>query len=197
MGERKRSIKIISSILMSTIILSIGTAYKQIYNTKKENRAVKREEFKTAQKEEREVQKSFDPERAKFVRAAKAEDIILISLLNNTAFYNKLKADLTGDLFITPLNKKIFNLLAGRIDEGLSVEIPLLAPHLTSDEMNVVARLFADTSMVSNTIEECVDCINVLKAEKEKQEKKSPSSMDDKDFLDFFASLKKSEDEKK
>ena len=83
------------------------------------------------------MQKSFDPERAKFVRAAKAEDIILISLLNNTAFYNKLKADLTGDLFITPLNKKIFNLLAGRIDEGLSVEISLLAPHLTSDEMNV------------------------------------------------------------
>jgi transposase len=33
--------------------------------------------------------------------------------------------------------------------------------------------------------------------EKAKQEKKSPSSMDDKDFLDFFASLKKSEDEKK
>ena len=79
------------------------------YNTNRENRAVKREAFKTAQKEEREVQKSFDPERAKFVRAAKAEDIILISLLNNTAFYNKLKADLTSDLFITPLNKKIFN----------------------------------------------------------------------------------------
>lgn len=167
------------------------------YNTNRENRAVKREAFKTAQKEEREVQKSFDPERAKFVRAAKAEDIILISLLNNTAFYNKLKADLTSDLFITPLNKKIFNLLAGRIDEGLSVEISFLAPHLTSDEMNVVARLFADTSLVSNTIDECVDCISVLKAEKQKQEKKSVSSMDDKDFLDFFASLKKSEDEKK
>lgn len=167
------------------------------YNTNKENKSVKREEFKTAQKEEREAQKSFDPERAKFLRAAKAEDIILISLLNNTAFYNKLKADLTSDLFITPLNKKILNLIVGRIDEGLSVEISLLAPHLTSDEMNVVARLFADTSMVSNTIEECVDCINVLKNEKEKQENKAPSSMDDQAFLDFFASLKKSEDEKK
>ena len=167
------------------------------YNTNKENKAVKREEFKTAQKEERETQKAFDPERAKFVRAAKAEDIILISLLNNTAFYNKLKADLTEELFITPLNKKILKLIVGRIDEGLSVEISLLAPHLTSDEMNVVARLFADTSMVSNTIEECVDCINVLRAEKEKQENKAPSSMDDQAFLDFFANLKKSEDEKK
>mgnify|MGYP003299994713 CR=1 FL=1 len=113
------------------------------------------------------------------------------------ACINKLKANLTSDLFITPLNKKILQLLTGRIDEGLSVEISLLAPHLTSDEMNVVAKLFADTSMVSNTIEECVDCINVLKTEKEKQEKKSPSSMDDQAFLDFFASLKKSEDDKK
>jgi len=167
------------------------------YNSDKESRAVKREEFKTAQKEERETQKSFDPERAKFVRAAKAEDIILISLLNNTAFFNKLKEELTPELFITPLNKKILTLILNRLSDGLSVEISLLAPHLTSDEMNVVARLFADTSMVSNTIEECVDCINVLKAEKEKQEKKSPSSMDDQAFLDFFASLKKSEDDKK
>ena len=164
---------------------------------KKENRAVKREAFKTAQKEERDVQKAVDPERAKNVRAAKAEDIILISLLNNTAFYNKLKSDLTSDLFITPLNKKILSLIVGRIDDGLSVEISLLAPHLTSDEMNVVARLFADASVVSNTIEECVDCINVLKAEKSKQEKPIPSAMGDQEFLDFFASKKKSEDEKK
>ena len=166
------------------------------FNLKKETKAVKREEFRTAQKEERDVQRSFDPERTKFVRAAKAEDIILISLLNNTAFYNKLKNELTEELFITPLNKKILSLIVGRLSEGLSVEISLLAPHLTSDEMNVVAKLFADTSLVSNTIDECVDCINVLKAEKRKKEKQSPATMGDQEFLDFFASLKKSEEEK-
>ena len=166
------------------------------FNLKKETKAVKREEFRTAQKEERDVQRSFDPERTKFVRAAKAEDIILISLLNNTAFYNKLKNELTEELFITPLNKKILSLIVGRLSEGLSVEISLLAPHLTSDEMNVVAKLFADTSLVSNTIDECVDCINVLKAEKSKKEKQSPATMGDQEFLDFFASLKKSEEEK-
>ena len=167
------------------------------YNTNKEQRAVKREEFKTAQKEEREVQKSFDPERAKNVRAAKAEDILLISILNNTAFYNKLKEDLTPELFITPLNKKILKLILNRLSEGLSVEISLLAPHLTSDEMNVVAKLFASTQLVSNTLEECVDCIGVLKSENAKRDEQKPSSMDDKAFLDFFANLKKSEDEKK
>ena len=167
------------------------------YNTNKEQRAVKREEFKTAQKEEREVQKSFDPERAKFVRAAKAEDILLISILNNTAFYNKLKEDLIPELFITPLNKKILTLILNRLSEGLSVEISLLAPHLTSDEMNVVAKLFASTQLVSNTLEECVDCIGVLKSENAKRDEQKPSSMDDKAFLDFFANLKKSEDEKK
>lgn len=167
------------------------------YNTNKEQRAVKREEFKTAQKEERDVQKAFDPERAKNVRAAKAEDILLISILNNTAFYNKLKEDLTPELFITPLNKKILKLILNRLSEGLSVEISLLAPHLTSDEMNVVAKLFASTQLVSNTLEECVDCIGVLKSENAKRDEQKPSSMDDKAFLDFFANLKKSEDEKK
>ena len=104
---------------------------------------------------------------------------------------------MTPELFITPLNKKILTLILNRLSEGLSVEISLLAPHLTSDEMNVVARLFADTSLVSNTLEECVDCIGVLKSEKAKKEEQKPSTMDDKAFLDFFANLKKSEDEKK
>ena len=40
-------------------------------------------------------------------------------------------------------------------------------------------------------------CINVLKSEKSKQQKQTPSSMGDQEFLDFFANLKKSEDEKK
>ena len=164
---------------------------------KKQNYVVKKEEFKTAQKEEKAIQKSVDPERAKNIRAAKAEDILLISLLNNTAFYNKLKDDLNRELFITPLNKRILTLILSRLSEDLSVEISFLAPHLTSEEMNAVARLFADSSIVSNTLEECVDCINVLKAEKAKKEEQAPSTMDDAAFLDFFAALKKSEDEKK
>ncbi|MBR2876604.1 MAG: DNA primase [Clostridia bacterium] len=166
-------------------------------NITRANRTVKREAFKSAQKEEREIQKSFDPERTKNLRAAKAEDILLISILNNASFYNKLKNDLTEELFITPLNKRLLSLIIGRLDEGKSVEISFLAPHLTSDEMSVVAKLFADISLVSNTIDECVDCINVLKKEKEKQNMQTPSAMGDQDFLDFFASLKKSEDEKK
>ena len=166
-------------------------------NLNRENRAIRREAFKSAQKEEREIQKSFDPERAKNLRAAKAEDILLISILNNASFYSKLKDDLTEDLFITPLNRRILTLVTERLSEGKSVEISFLAPHLTSDEMSVVAKLFADISLVSNTIDECVDCINVLKKENEKQNMKKPSTMGDEDFLDFFASLKRSEDEKK
>lgn len=166
-------------------------------NASKESRAVKREEFKTAQKEERDIVKAIDPERAKNLRSAKAEDIILITLLNNTSFYDKLKTQLQEELFVTPVNKKILSLITERLDNGLSVEISFLSQHLTSDETNAVAKLFADTSLVSNTLDECVDCINVLKNEKNKRNKQNPSTMGDKEFLDFFASLKKSEDEKK
>ncbi len=161
----------------------------------KRNNGQKRGEFKAAQKEEREILKAIDPEKAKNVRASKAEDVIIISLLNNPSFYEKLKGDLSEELFITEINKKILSLIIGRIANGQSTEISFLAPSLTADELSVVAGFFANSKIVSNTINECVDCINVLKDEKNNREKVKPADMSNQQFLDFFSSLKKKEDE--
>ncbi len=161
--------------------------------SRRENYKKTKSEFSTAQKQAQDMEKKFDPQRVKNMRAAKAEDIILITLLNNAAFYKKLKDRLSKDIFVTPVNKQILNVLTARLDSDESTDISHLSQFLTSEQTGAVARLLAKQSMVSNTLKECEDCITVLEEEKIKRETPTPSQMSDDSFLAFFSSFNKDE----
>ncbi len=148
-------------------------------------------EFANVQKQAQDMEKMIDPQRVKNMRAAKAEDTLLISLFNNGAFYKKLKDRLTDDVFITPVNKRIAQVVMQRLDADESIDISQLSRFLTPDEIGAVARLLSKQSMVSNTLSECEDCLGVLEDEKKKRELSDPSKMSDDSFLAFFNSFKK------
>ena len=150
-------------------------------------------EFSTAQKQVQNLEVAADPQRLKNIRAAKAEDTILISLLNNASFYKNLKNRLSEDVFVTPVNKHLLEIIKKRLEEQESVDISHLSQYLTSEEVSVVARLLANQAMVSNTVRECEDCLSVLEEEKKKREKPDFSQMSDDSFLELFNSLKKDE----
>ncbi len=161
---------------------------------RKENYRKSKTELQTAQKQVQALEMAADPQRAKNKRAAKAEDVLIITLLNNGAFYNKLKDRLSEDVFATPVNKRIFQLITTRLVNNEGVDISQLSQYLTSEEVSAVARLLAKQAMVSNTLSECYDCITVLEEEKTKREAPEPSQMSDESFLEFFNSLNKEKD---
>ncbi len=150
-------------------------------------------ELSTAQKKVQNLDVAADPQRLKNIRAAKAEDTILVSLLNNASFYRNLKDRLSKDVFVTPVNKHLLEIVIKRLEEQESTDISYLSQYLTSEEVSVVARLLANQAMVSNTLKECEDCLSVLEEEKRKRETPTPSQMSDDSFLEFFNSLKKDE----
>ncbi len=167
-----------------------AAAKKEYYNKTKT-------QLQDAQKQAQSVEKAIDPQRVKNMRVAKAEDSILITLLNNTDYYKRFKDRLTENLFITPVNKGLFTVISSRIENGESVNISHISQFLTSEQTGALARLLANQSMVSNTLKECEDCINILEEEKKKREYASPSQMSDESFLAFFDSLRKPDEEKK
>lgn len=169
------------------ILQQIADATKRNYYKKAKN------QFNDAQKKAQEIEKAVDPQRVKNMRAAKAEDILLISLLNNVAFYKTFKDRLNNDIFVTPVNKGLFDVISARIESGDSVDISHLSQFLTSEQTGAVARLLSKQAEVSNTLNECEDCIIVLENEKRKRETPSPSQMSDDSFLAFFSSLNKDE----
>lgn len=158
---------------------------------KRENYRKAKNELQDATKQMQFLESVADPQRAKNKRAAKAEDIILITLMNNAAFYSKLKNRISEEMFVTPVNKQIFRVVKERIESNENIDISSLSQYLTSEEVSAVARLLANQAMVSNTLSECEDCINVLAEEKSKRDMPSPTEMSDDSFLKFFNSLNK------
>ena len=174
----------------------LGVAKDAIVNqlksaVKNNARKDERERLDAARKQSSMLEKAADPSRAKNMRASRAEDSILITLLNNASFYRELSGKLNEDLFITPVNKRIFTVMKERLENGGSVDISHLSANLTNDETGNVARLLANSALVSNTVAECEDCIRVLEEEKRKRSVADISQMTSEEMLAYINSLKK------
>lgn len=131
-------------------------------------------------------QNTKNPERSQHLRAAKAEETLIASLMRNPDFYNKLKDGLSADYFVTALNRRIFSVILSRLAEGSNTEPYFLSSEFTPDEMDEVERIFRSAAQLSNTVEECVDCIKILKEEKNKPESIKASDLSDDDFAKLF-----------
>lgn len=158
---------------------------------RKRERVQQKTTLETAEKQSRLLNNALDVERNKNIRAAKAEDILLKTLLNNASFYEKIKDELCAEFFITPLNKRLFEVIKERLDEGTSLEISYLSQFLTAEETSAVARLFSDKLNVSNTVGECRDCIKVLKEEQKKFNTPDPAALTDEDFNNLIKQMAK------
>lgn len=144
--------------------LAIQSQVKYKREGLKKRRAVKREQEQTRLLIN--GQNTKNPERAQHLRAAKAEETLIASLMRNPDFYNKLKDGLSADYFVTALNRRIFSVVLSRLEEGGNTEPYFLSSEFTPDEMDEVERIFRSAAQLSNTVDECADCIKILKEEK-------------------------------
>ncbi len=158
---------------------------------RKDNYNKSKTRLSDAQKRAQNLEKAIDPQRLKNMKLAKAEDTILITLLNNAGFYKSLGSRLSEDLFFTAVNKRLYSVIVSRITAGESIDISHISQFLTNEETGAMARLLANQALISNTLTECEDCITVLEEEKKKRELQNPSQMSDDSFLEFFNSLNK------
>lgn len=169
--------------------LAIQSQVKYKREGLKKRRAVKREQEQTRLLIN--GQNTKNPERAQHLRAAKAEETLIASLMRNPDFYNKLKDGLSADYFVTALNRRIFSVVLSRLEEGGNTEPYFLSSEFTPDEMDEVERIFRSAAQLSNTVDECVDCIKILKEEKNKPETVKASELSDEDFAKLFRSDKR------
>ena len=202
-GYLKEAVKLLAltdsltrDVYASRLSDELGVAKDAIVNqlksaVKNNARKDERERLDTARKQSSMLEKAADPSRAKNMRASRAEDSILITLLNNASFYRELSGKLNEDLFVTPVNKRIFTVMKERLENGGSVDISHLSANLTNDETGNVARLLANSALVSNTVAECEDCIRVLEEEKRKRSVADISQMTSEEMLAYINSLKK------
>lgn len=167
-------------ISKDAIMLEIKRAYKRKAEAEKKLR------FNEIVKETVTPKDTINPDKAKHFRAAKAEEILLSSLMINPDFYRKIKSDLSEDLFVTDFNKRVYKALSSRLDDGRSIELSMFCAEFTPEEMGRIAQFEAMGGSISNTVAECNDCIKVLKQEKSKNSAVNVAELSDDDFRKLF-----------
>ncbi|MBQ2911669.1 MAG: DNA primase, partial [Clostridia bacterium] len=168
------------SISKDAILQEVKRAFRRKLEAQKKNR------FNEIVKETVTPTDAVNPERAKHIRATKAEEVLIASLMLNPDFYRKIKDELTEDLFITEFNRRVFTALAERLENGRSIELSMFAAEFTPEEMGRLAQFGAMGGTVSNTVAECNDCIKVLKEEKAKSSAVNAAELSDEEFKKLF-----------
>ncbi|MBQ5591355.1 MAG: DNA primase [Clostridia bacterium] len=168
------------SISKDAIMQEVRRSFKRKLEAQKKNR------FNEIVRETVTPKDTVNPERAKHVRATKAEEVLLASLMLNPDFYRKIKDELNEELFITDFNRRVFAELSERIESGRSIELSMFAAGFTPEEMGRLAQFGAMGGTISNTVAECNDCIKVLKEEKNKSSSINAAELSDEDFKSLF-----------
>lgn len=145
-----------------------------------------RDNFAKATSFNDEALKKVNPERQKNLVAAKAEETLIASLLQNPDFYFKIKEKVKEDDFATELNRRIYLLIANHIEQRRPMEITYFASELSDEETGYLVRLEAMREKLGNTVQECLDCIKRMQDEKRDRETKNPAGMTDDEWASHF-----------
>lgn len=167
-------------ISKDAIMQEIRRAYKRKAEVRRKN------QFSEIVRETVTPKDVINPEKSKHFRAAKAEEILLATLLLNPDFYRKIRDELNEELFITEFNRNVYTAIAKRLEEGRSVDLYMFAADFTPEEMGRLAQFETMSGTISNTIEECLDCIKVLKEEKSKASGVNAAELSDEEFRKLF-----------
>ncbi len=180
-----------SEIYATRLSNELGVSIESINAQIKSARAKKRRNDELRRKKETEVmlEKSFEdknnPERAANLRAARAEETLIASLMRNPDFYNKLKEKFTPSDFVTAFNRRVIECLIKKLESGYEPDLSLFSSSFMPEEMDSVTRIYHIGSRLSNTLKECEDCISVLK-EGAKPKVTNVSELSDEEFLSWF-----------
>lgn len=168
------------SVSKDAIMQEIKNSYRRRSNVQK------KEQFREIIRETVTPKDSVNPERPKHYKAAKAEEALIATIIQNPDFYDKIKDRVSEDIFVTEFNRRVWAALATRLENGRGIELSMLSSQFNPEEMGRVAKYASMRDMISNTVAECDDCIKVLQNEKNKVAVSDVSQLSDEDFRNLF-----------
>jgi DNA primase len=106
----------------------------------------------------------INPEKNRNLKAAYAEESVLVLLFKNPNYYEKLKEILKPEEFLTSFNKRIFENFLIQISSFSDINLSRLPESFNTDEIGKITTILVKRQ-VSNTWNEVIDCVNIIKSE--------------------------------
>ena len=130
-----------------------------------------------------------DPQRARYIRYALAEDKILAILMKNPDYYEHAAQRIGLDGFVTDRNRALAKVLFERLAAGQSVELPLLSAQLDEEQMAAAAGLLNSISGLTFGPEDLDSYIDTLLSFKTVKSQDEVAAMTDDDLKAYIAAL--------
>ncbi len=135
---------------------------------KKEVRTAKKREWNEVQSGKALYQDRINPQKASHLKAAMAEEQILVYLLRNPDGLKTALNSLAPEDFVTDFNRRVFTIIVQKGQETGEVDLSVLASELKPEEMGKISGLLAKSREMDNTRQQLLDSIQVLKDNRER-----------------------------
>ncbi len=139
-----------------------------------------------------EMTKKANPEAAKAVRAASAEEALLGMLLIHPDYLTAVQPLLSADEMITAFNRRLYETFLRRREEGKMIELSLLSEEYNAEEMSYISKMMRDARERSKTssVEEAKQYVQVIKREHQLRGLNDPTSLTPEEIQQKLQTMK-------
>jgi DNA primase len=134
-----------------------------------------RKRMRSAQtRQVREIQQSVsaqrdhvNPQRAGHLRAAHAEEALIAYVINNPDMAKNIQEQMPPEAMVTDFNRRVYQLVLGRIQEGRPADLMDLSQDFSMEEMSRITQILASAPPAGDSWESAREYIRVIRLEKE------------------------------
>lgn len=124
----------------------------------------------------------INPERRRSLKGTAAEETLIAVLLKNPDFYKYAKEQLPPEKLITPLNRRIYEIIISALDRGGALDISVFAEKLLPAEIGYLVTLQNSEKAGKNPEIVLKDCIRVILEEDTILSSQSPENTSVEDW---------------
>jgi len=145
---------------------------KQAILTEVKSKAKRQARTQTTKRMKELIQPKFNasdvnPERQKYLRASKAEEKIIATLIYHPDLIKVADEQITADSFVTEFNKRVYRRVSEVLHNGLTFDVTMLGEDFSAEESGRVAEYQNQLGGSDNGKTTLLDCIKVLLQEKD------------------------------
>ena len=129
-----------------------------------------------------------DPERARNIVYARAEEQLITLLVRNPDCYPQVAAKIRPEAFATTVNRPIYQAVCSRLEAGLDVDLLSLSGQLEDRAIARLAGLINSPGAEAVTPDQADDCIEAILRHGRVKEEKEVVQMDDGQWAEYIRS---------
>ncbi len=137
------------------------------YHIKRRKKQQQEKQISQVLRKSEETTRKINPDAAKNIRAASAEESLLGLLLLHPDYLNVVAQKLSPEEMVTPFNRGVYEKLLSRFRQGLLVELSVLSEDYDPEEMSYISGMMRDSRERGATLtaEDALYFVNVIQKE--------------------------------